>query len=219
MYPVFDVKCRYENPNNFKSVHPPAIIKFPEEISWTFDSKKYSIHSHIEYKTERVGFNKWIRKSINNYHDLIRYAYLLHENILVLYSAINELNRLYPPPNNLILYNLKKEVVKVIENPTIKKVEEQRAKDIASAKPLTFWDKLFGNKPIEKEYYVSPFLSIWGIKEIEGRKYIQVNLEEIPSYTWYTYYLDAETFEFHPKYYDYNEDDGRYSKCIEYGRE
>lgn len=59
---------------------------------------------------------------VNRYSpDLSRYTYVNQSNLLVLYDNEPRYSPNHPHPNNLVLYNLKKEVVKIIAPPKARK--------------------------------------------------------------------------------------------------
>lgn len=107
----------------------------------------------------------------NSIFDFISKVYLMDDSLLVLYAENIEYNNIFPPPNNLVLYNLKKEVIKVIPPPVSKRG---------------------GNMPIT---------SMGNTKMIDGVKYISVRIDDIGnSWTGNVeiHYLNSETFEYHP---------------------
>lgn len=113
---------------------------------------------------------------LRNNEDFIISMNVSQEFILVCYSE-DSLN--FPAPNNLVLYNLKKEIIKVIPPPV----------------------------PINWQH-PSSIYSIGEEKIIDGRKYIDVWIGfGDPQYYAQVElrYLDLETFEYHPTEYKYNE--------------
>ena len=186
--------------DEIKTFQTPSLIQYPKVITWIYSSKLYEIVPKLEFTkiNDLTIFNSSVRDYMNS-------AYLFDDKILILYHPDIKFNNCHSHPYNLVLYNLKKEVVKVIENPMLKKVEEQKAIDKTNEKPPTLWQKIWGIKPPKKHYFVYPMSRLFEITEIKGKKYIPVSLDINPE-DCYIYYLDLETFEFHPKYYDYRHD-------------
>ena len=130
-------------------------IKRPLYVKWGYDNKDY----------------EFIR---NNDDDLIIDIFVSQEFILVCYSKES---KNHTSPNNLIMYNLKKEIIRVIPPP----------------KPIN-WDK------------TSPIYSIGDVKVIDGEKHIAVYIDTDNYFSkekgvigfveirW----LNLETFDYHP---------------------
>lgn len=106
--------------------------------------------------------------------------FLIHvfqEYIIVCYPTEKKFNKSFPSPNNLVLYNLQKEVIQIIPPP----------------KPISNW----------KRY--SPNENLGGIKIIDGVKHIQVTIHgyDVPhkpslEYIMEFRFLNLETFQYHP---------------------
>lgn len=111
---------------------------------------------------------------ISNEDDFISKIFLSQEFIIACYSKKSKIHTF---PNNVIMYNLKKEIIKVILPP----------------KPLN-WDK------------ISPIYSIGEVKEIDGENYIATYVDTDNYFSkekgvigfieirW----LNLKTFEYHP---------------------
>lgn len=147
----FNVKywSTWENNTKPSKIFEGSIFQ-PAFVNWSFEN------SHYEF--------------LKNDEDIITTIYVSQEFILVCYS---EDSLHYPSPNNLFLYNLKKEVIKVIPPPAPKRG---------------------GNMPIT---------SMGKTKMIEGVNHISVRIDDIGnSWTGNVeiHYLNSETFEYDPTF-------------------
>lgn len=171
----FNIKYLYpEDVKEYELEKEDGIIENPIELSWLYNSLRYSFEWTEEERPYRV--------------------LLSNEFILILFYKDSSI---HPQPNNLILYNLKKEIIKIIETP----------------KPLQFK----GNNQL-------PISSIGNVRIIDNVKHllvvISVGIYDI-GFSEFRY-LNLETFEYHSTYYEIQELFGQYSKTPtrweEYGR-
>lgn len=150
----YTVEYRYDNDEKKHIICNESALKF-KKVKWEYEGKHYNFI----------------------YNDTKPYVGFFGNNfILILYL---EDSPHFPPPENLVLYNLKKEVIKVIPPPI----------------PI-HWKQL------------SSIFSIGEERIIDGRKYIEVwiGTGHPQDYAQVELrYLDLETFEYHPTENRYNE--------------
>ncbi len=123
-------------------------IVYPLFVKWSYEGKDYEF--------------------VRNDKDFISFIYVNQEFILVCYS---EDSKIFPAPYNLVLYNLKKQMLKTIPPPKTKS----------------------GNKMDIK--------SMGYIKIIDGIKHISVRVDDCyKGGNGYVeiHYLNTQTFEYHP---------------------
>lgn len=143
-----------------------------------------------EGKIDRPLYIKWIKQDvdyeiISNEIDFISSVFAFQDFIVVCYSKDSKDHGF---PNNLVIYNLKKEIIKIIHPPI----------------PIN-WNK------------ISPIYSIGEIKEIETEQYISVYIDTDNYFSkekgvigfveirW----LNLKTFEYHPTEHTLIKDYGR----------
>ena len=157
MKTIFHVRYLSEwyNKNNPLAVQEGCIFH-SEFVKWEFENNTF----------------EFLRKD----PDFITHIYVSQQFILVLYAEEEKYSKTHHYPYNLVLYNLKKEVIKVIPPP--------KPKEVAPGMAVT---------------------GLGDISVIEDKKYIRVYMEwgNIND-TGYqeTHYLDMESFEFHPSKYE-----------------
>jgi len=159
----YNVEYRYDNDIKENFLQNKVALKF-KKVEWKFDDNFY----RLEYDEAKPYC-----------------GYFSDEYILVLFI---EDSLVHPHPNNLLMYNLKKEIIKIIPPPT----------------PIN-WDK------------VSPIHGIGEIKKIDGENYISVGISTDNYFLkekgvigfievrW----LNLKTFEYHPTENTFIKDYGR----------
>ncbi|MDF0720353.1 hypothetical protein P0M11_10135 [Kaistella sp. PBT33-4] len=166
------VEYRYDNDIKENFLQNEIALKF-KRVKWKFDDNFYI----IEYDESKPYC-----------------GYFSDEFILVLFI---EDSPIHSHPNNLVLYNLKKEIFKIIQAP----------------KPLHY-----------KGNNLLPISSIGKVKIIDNVKHLLVVISTGGYDMGFSEfrYLNLETFEYHPTYYEVQELFGQYSKTPtrweEYGR-
>ena len=159
----FYLKYKTELYNKIKPLKiKEGLISHPYYLRWYFENTKYEF--------------------ISNYENFIIDVYTSQEFLIVCYS---EDSKIYPHPNNLVVYNLKKEVIKIIE--PLKPINE-------------FYKELPFTSLNDKEYINQQYQETI----INGEKYISVGISKNDMDFGYAEfrYLNLRTFEFHPTYYD-----------------
>jgi len=137
-----------------------GVVEVPKRIEWDFEGTPY----YLEWnKTDKP-------------------LYILLEDTFLL-ALFSSKNPIHPHPNNLVLYNLKKEVVKIIAPPKAK-----------------------GSK------CELPIIGISDIKVINEEHFIPVHIasgDSAEEFYQETHFLDLVNFEFHSTYYDVMQTFGR----------
>ncbi|WPO82963.1 hypothetical protein SD427_01080 [Chryseobacterium sp. JJR-5R] len=162
----FYIKSLYpedEKKNGFEKEN--GIIEDPIELSWSVNIHKYSFEWSEKERPAKI--------------------FLSPEYILILFYK-NSI--IHPHPNNLVMYNLKKEIVRIVLPP----------------KPIN-WNK------------ISPIYSIGEIKEIDGENFLATYIDTDNDFSkekgvmgfieirW----LNLKTFEYHPTENTFIKDYGR----------
>lgn len=162
----FYIKSLYpedEKKNGFEKEN--GIIEDPIELSWSDNIHKYNFEWSENERPAKI--------------------FLSSEYILILFYKNSTI---HPHPNNLVIYNLKKEIVKIILPP----------------KPIN-WNK------------ISPIYSIGDIKEIDGENFLATYIDTDNDFSkekevigfieirW----LNLKTFEYHPTENTFIKDYGR----------
>jgi hypothetical protein len=192
----YKIDYRYEEDNIGDIVSNKKVEK-PKKIMWTFEDQTHLIESRLEFGTTRSENGEMKVIVINEIYDLIKSAYLFDNCLLLLYSDNSKYNNVFPAPDNLILYNLKKEIIKTIETP----------------KPLQY-----------KENNLLTINSLGEVKIIDNVKHLLVIISTGDHDSGFSEfrYLNLETFEYNSSYYEIQETFGQYSKtptrCEEFGR-
>lgn len=177
----YKVIYRYES-DNIGNIIEEGLIECPLEIRWFCGANEYKLESKIRFTSilDSEGGSKVI--AINSEFDFIYKVYLSNKNLLVLYSNDLKDNKIFPPPNNLVLYNLEKEVMKIIPTPK-------------STNGLKM-----------------PITSMGSIKMIDGIKHISVRIDNTYFDGYgdvEIHYLNTNTFEYHPTFIEKHKEYGR----------
>lgn len=140
------VEFRYDDDKKEHTICNETALKF-KEVKWEYEEKHYNFI----------------------YDDAKPYTGFFGDDFILILYLEDSLN--FPSPNNLVLYNLKKEIIKVIPPPA---------------------PKQGGSMPIT---------SMGSTEIIDGVKHISVRIDNIGnSWTGNVeiHYLNSETFEYHP---------------------
>jgi hypothetical protein len=152
----YQVECRNKN---CESEINKNLFDKPQKIKWIKDGIDYELLS-----TEQ------------NY---IRDVYLQDDYLIVLYfgDSIN-----FPHPQNLVVYNLNKEIIKIINTPKLKSIEARR----------------FTGK--EERRFIEAITGY--VVDYEDKKYIKIAVgPNVPVEHYFEFQLlNLKTFEFHPSY-------------------
>lgn len=171
---------------------------FNIEYIWDYYNKTKPINI-FEGCINKFTFIKWSYENENykilrNDKNFAEYSFVSQNFIIVLYNWKEKCSPTFHYPNNLVVYNLKKEIIKIIEPP---KPKIERYKDL----PFTqFW--LFEN--IDNIKHLGIVVGEWDDEEVTH--------SEIR-------YLNLETLEFHPTIYEIRDTFGRNKpvKYVKYG--
>lgn len=177
----FEIEYRYTSYENITPLET-GIISRPKKIHWIYEGKSYSIESKLETKTILGNNGGTVSVIANGIYDYIREAYLSTNFIILLYSDSIKYNKIYPHPNNIVIYNLKKEIIKIITKPElINKFPNGEQGTMYSIKePIEF----------ESSIYIPVYIG-YSIRDFKN--YIE------------TRYLNVETWVFHPTKNEYME--------------
>jgi hypothetical protein len=161
------------------------------------ETKPVKIYEGIidKFKTITWNYEGKNSKILNKDPDFTQYTFVSQNYIIVLYDESIEYSKTFHHPNNLVIYNLKKEIIRIIKPP----------------------------KPIIYKYKDLPFTQFYGIEIVDSVKHLAVfvgewNDEEVTHSE--IRYLNLVTFEFHPTYYDIWDSFGRNkpTKLEKFGR-
>jgi hypothetical protein len=168
---TFHIKYISDWDNKNKSLKiEEGIVKDASQIHWDFECKKYFINRRDP--------------------DFTQYTFISQNYIIVLYDESEEYSPSFHHPQNLIVYNIKKEIIKIIKppEPIIRKFKEL---------PFTQFGHI---ETFNKVQYLELYVGEWNDEEVTH--------SEIR-------YLNLETFDFHPTNYEIRDTFGR-NKAVKY---